>query len=457
MKVKKSYEMNMSEGNLLKQILIFSAPLALTSVLQLLYNAADVIVVGKFAGKEALAAVGSTGPLINLLINIFIGLSIGSSVAVSKAYGARDSKTMFETVHTSIAIGLLGGILLAVVGFFTAKPLLSLMGTPADVLDLSSVYVQIFFIGMPANLLYNFGAAILRAVGDTKRPLYFLTISGIANVLLNLLFVVVFKMSVVGVALATIISQIISAVFVMGALINANNDLKVYPRRLKIFKQSLIDIARVGIPAGVQGSLFSISNVLIQSSVNSFGSVVMAGCAAAGNIDGFIYVAMNAICQADLAFASQNIGAKQYKRVRKVLWVCLLVVTVVGLTTGGITIIFGRSLLGLYSSDVNVINVGLERMLYICLPYFLCGCMEVLVGQLRSLGYSFLPMMVSLTGACIFRVIWIFTIFKASPTIPTLFISYPISWGMTAAIHLICYLILVRKLPRKDEQLATTT
>ena len=434
------FEMDMTTGALLPKVLMFALPLVLTSVLQLLYNAADVIVVGRYAGAQSLAAVSSTGSLINLLVNIFMGLSVGSSVVIARAYGAGDTREVHQGVHTSVTVAGIAGIAVGFLGFFASRPLLQLMGSPDDVIDLAALYMRIFFLGMPFNMLYNFGAAILRAVGDTRRPLYFLTFSGLVNVLLNLLLVIVFKLDVAGVAIATVISQIISAVLVLGCLLRSDGSIRLDPRELRIHREPLLHIVRVGLPAGVQGSLFSISNVLIQSSVNSFGSIAMAGNGAAANLEGFVYVAMNAIHQAALTFASQNLGARKIDRVRRNMWVCLGTVTAIGLSTGLVMLLLGRPLLSLYNGDPEVIRYGLLRMSFILPTYFLCGCMDVMVGQLRGIGYSIMPMIVSLTGACLFRVVWIYTAFAATHTLENLYISYPISWALTFAVHLMCYL-----------------
>ena len=432
--------MDMTSGPLLPKVLMFSLPLVLTSVLQLLYNAADVIVVGRFAGPQSLAAVSSTGALINLLVNVFMGLSVGSSVVIARAYGAGDVREVHQGVHTSIAVAGMAGVAVGILGLFASRPLLQLMGSPDDVIDLASLYMCIYFLGMPFNMLYNFGAAILRAVGDTRRPLYFLTFSGVVNVMLNLLLVIVLKLDVAGVAIATVISQIISAVLVIGCLLHSEGSIRLNPRDLRIHRGPLLHIIRVGLPAGLQGSLFSISNVLIQSSINSFGSITMAGNGAAANLEGFVYVAMNAIHQAALTFASQNLGARKINRVRRNMWVCLATVTVIGLSMGLVMLLLGKPLLTLYNDDPEVIRYGLIRMSFILPTYFTCGCMDVMVGQLRGIGYSIMPMIVSLTGACLFRVVWIYTAFAASPTLNTLYVSYPISWLLTFLVHLGCYL-----------------
>lgn len=444
-KVKRSYEMNMCEGPIFKKLIIFAIPLMLSGILQLLFNAADIVVVGRFSGSHALAAVGSTSSLINLLINLFIGVSIGSNVLVGRYYGANDYDNIEKSVHTSILTAAIGGIAMIFVGIFLARPLLEMMGTPENVIDLSVIYMRIYFLGMPAFMIYNFGAAILRAVGDTKRPLYFLFVSGVVNVLFNLFFVIVLQMGVAGVALATIISQVISAVLIILSLMKSDGALRLERKKLHIHKDKLIMMLKIGLPAGLQGTIFSVSNVLIQSSINSFGSIVMAGNTAASNIEGFVYTAMNALYQSALSFTSQNMGAKKYHRIDKILLQCLGIVCVVGLTLGIGAYVLGRPLLHLYTTSEEVIQYGLLRMRMICSFYFLCGLMDVMVGSLRGLGYSIMPMLVSLTGACLFRVIWIFTIFQMEQTLISLYISYPISWLLTAGTHMICYLVVRKK------------
>jgi putative MATE family efflux protein len=442
---KGSYEIDMTTGPLLGKICKFAIPLALSSILQLLFNAADIIVVGNFAGSTALAAVGSTGALINLIVNVFIGLSVGTNVLVARYYGSGQKKDLEETVHTSITVSLVGGVILIVIGIILAEPLLLLMGTPADVIDQATLYMRIFFVGMPVNMLYNFGAAVLRSVGDTKRPLYYLVIAGIVNVILNLFFVIVCHLDVAGVAIATVISQAISAALVLICLVRSDGPYSVNLKKLRIKKDKLIGMARIGLPAGFQGAIFSISNVLIQSSINSFGSTVMAGSTAAANIEGFVYVAMNAFHQAALSFTSQNIGAGKYERVNKILGSCVFLVSVVGIVLGVGAYLLGTPLLGIYSSDPQVISYGLERMFLVCMPYFLCGIMDVMVGSLRGMGYSVVPMIVSIVGACGLRVLWIYTIFAANRTLFVLFLSYPVTWTITAACHLLCYFVLYHK------------
>lgn len=439
------YTMDMCNGPLLKKIILFAIPLMLSGVLQLLFNAADVIVVGRFTGNEALAAVGSTSSLINLLINLFVGVSVGANVLLGKHIGARDEENASKTVHTAVTFALVVGIAMIFVGFFLSRPLLELMGTPEDVINLSVLYMRIYFVGMPAFMFYNFGAALLRAVGDTKRPLYFLTLAGIINVIFNLIFVIVFHMGVAGVALATIISEGISAFLVFLCLKGADGVLHLDHRSLSFHKDVAIQMMKIGLPAGLQGCIFSVSNVLIQSSVNSFGSIAMAGNTASANLEGFVYNAMNSLYQTSLSFTSQNMGAKKYKRVDKILIECLVIVMIVGIVMGGGAYLIGTSLLSIYSSDPQVISYGLLRMSLICVPYFLCGMMDVFVGSLRGMGYSVMPMLVSLTGACLFRIVWIFTIFATSRSLFVLYFSYPVSWALTATAHLICYMIVRKK------------
>ncbi len=439
------YEIDMTEGPLIPKILQFSLPLVLTGILQLLYNAADVIVVGNYAGHRALAAVSSTGSLINLLVNVFMGVSVGASVVIAQSYGAGDTVRMRKAEHTAITLALFMGVGVGVLGFLLARPMLQWMDSPEDVIDGATLYVRIYFLGMPANMLYNFGAATLRAVGDTRRPLYYLMISGLVNVLLNLLLVIAFHMDVAGVAIATVISQVVSMVLVLLCLVRSHGVIKLELRECRIDKKSLLGMIRVGLPAGLQGSLFSISNVLIQSSINSFGSLVVAGNGVASNIEGFVYTAMNAQHQAAMTFASQNYGAGRNDRVRRSMWCCLGIVTAIGLGMGLLIRLLGAPLMGLYNSDPQVISYGLIRMNIILPTYFLCGLMDVMVGQLRGIGYSIMPMIVSLTGACLLRVVWIMTVFAANPTLEILYLSYPVSWGITFATHMACYLAVVKK------------
>ena len=452
--MKRSYEIDMCNGPLLGKILRFAVPLMCSGILQLLFNAADIVVVGQFTGSDALAAVGSTGSLNNLIVNIFLGLSIGSSVLVAQYYGAQDWKNMYQVVHTSMLLSAISGVVLIFLGISVAGPLLELMGTPENVLDQAVLYMRIVFVGMPAMMIYNFGAAILRAVGDTRRPLIFLLIAGIVNVILNLFFVIVFHMGVAGVALATVISQCISAFLVVLCLARSAGAYKLYIKQLRIYKEQALQIVRIGLPAGIQGAVFSISNVLIQSSINSFGSIAMAGNTAASNIEGFVYTSMNALYQASLSFTSQNIGAKKVHRIVPVLVRCLSCVVVIGIGLSALAILFGHQLLGIYSNDPEVIEYGIGRLSVVCFTYFLCGMMDVTCGSIRGMGYSVTPTIVSLAGACGLRILWIFTVFAWDRSLFTLYLSYPVSWVITFAAHLICFIVFFRKwkktIPQSD-------
>ncbi len=436
---------DLTSGPMLKKIILFSLPLAASSILQLLFNAADVVVVGRFAGSTALAAVGSNGALINLLVNLFVGLSLGANVVAARCFGARDEKGVQNTVQTAVTLGLVSGVLLAFVGFFAARGLLELMSCPEDVIGLSTLYLKIYFIGMPMTMLYNFSAALLRAVGDTRRPLYCLAVAGVINVVLNLVFVILFQMSVAGVALATIISQTVSALMVTVLLIREEGALHLDLRHLGFHKRALVQILQIGLPAGLQSTVFSLSNVVIQSAINSFGSTVVAGNSAASNLEGFIYTGMNAFAQAAVTFTSQNVGARRYDNLDRVMRNCLLCAVVVGLVLGGGAFLTGESLLHFYSTDETVVAAGLARMKVICTSYFLCGIMDTLASCLRGRGYSVLPMIVSLVGSCLLRLVWIATIFQLFRSTTTLYISYPISWLLTASVHLTCLLVVRHK------------
>ena len=446
---KKSYEMNMCEGPLVGKMLIFTIPLMFSGILQLLFNAADTIVVGRYAGSQALAAVGSTTSLINLLVNMFMGLSVGANILISRYYGAKREEDIRETVHTSITVAALGGVLLAVLGNTFAKPLLVIMGSPADVVDLAAIYVKIYFMGMPVIMVYNYGAAILRAIGDTKRPLYYLTIAGVVNVILNLFFVVKLEMSVAGVALATVISQCVSVALLLRCMCQMEGSCRLEFKKLGIHKEKAVLLLRHGLPAGLQGSVFSFSNVLIQSSINSFGSIAMAGSSAAANIEGFIYTAMNSFQQTALCFTSQNLGGGKHDRITKVLRNSILMVSFVGIVMGCGCYLFGEELLSVYSSDPEVISYGLIRFRWIGIPYFLCGIMDALVGMLRGLGYAIVPMAVSIIGACGFRIVWIATVFARFHSLDVLFSSYGISWILTGGTHFICFMIVWGRLKKK--------
>lgn len=445
---RRSYEIDMLNGPVLPKMLSFALPLVLSSVLQLTFNAADVIVVGRFEGDAALAAVGAPGALINLLINLFLGLSVGANVVVAQAYGANDYRGTGEAVHTSIALSLLGGVSMGIFGFFAAGFCLGLMRTPAEVLPLATAYMRIYFLGMPANMLYNFGAAILRAVGDTRRPLTYLTIAGVVNVALNLLFVIVFHMGVQGVALATIISQMISAALVILCLIRSDGAIHLDPRKIRFHGRKVAQICKVGLPAGLQGMVFSISNVLIQSTVNSFGKTVVAGNTTASNVEGYIYVSMNAIYQAAITFTGQNVGAKKYHRISRVARAALTTVAGIGLALGAVLWVFMKPLFHIYTNDEAVVSAAAIRSTVIAPTYFLCGMMDTTVGLLRGMGASVVPMVVSVLGACVLRILWIMFIFPLNPTLNMLYISYPVSWFITFCAHMVCYFIIKnRKYP----------
>ena len=450
-KEKKKYEIDMCNGPILKKMLLFAVPLMLSSILQLLFNAADIVVVGRFAGDDSLAAVGSTSSLINLLTNLFIGLSVGANVLVARYFGAKKEEELKETVHTAMTLSMIGGVVLTVVGIIGAPVILSWMQTPPEVLSLAVVYLRVYFAGMTAMMIYNFGSSILRAVGDTKRPLYFLTVAGIVNVVLNLIFVIVFHWGVFGVGLATTISQVISAVFVLRCLMKEQGGIRLDMKCLGINTGKLLQIMQIGLPAGFQGMLFSLSNVVIQSSVNSFGSTVVAGNSAASNIEGFVYVGMNAFYQAAISFMGQNVGAGKYNRVNKILISAETCVIAIGLLLGNAVVLFAEPLLGLYTDSPAVVQAGVVRLSIICTIYCLCGMMDVMVGALRGLGYSIAPMIVSLLGACAFRLLWIATVFQIDRfhVIETVYISYPISWTLTFLAHVVTFIIVRKRLKKR--------
>ena len=448
----KRFSKDMLHGPLLGSIISYTIPIILASILQLLFNAADLVVVGRFRGSLSVGAVGATGSLTTLIISLFIGLSTGAGVNVAHAIGSRDEKMQHRMVHTSLLVAFAGGIVLSVIGVCFAGDFLVLMGTPDDILPLSTVYMRVYFSGMTFTMLYNFSSAILRAAGDTKSPLIYLAIAGVLNVILNILFVVCFGMNVEGVALATIISQALSAFLVVRALCRRTDGCRLELKKIRIYKKALIKILTFGIPAGLQSSVFSISNVLIQSSINSFGPVFMSGNAAASNIEGFVYTSMNAFSQTSLNYTGQNVGARQYDRVRKILWICVVCAGITGIVLGGAAYLFAPWLLRIYITDsAQAIADGILRMTFVCLPYFLCGMMDATTGSLRGLGSSVLPMVISVMGACVLRVVWIYTVFQI-PQLHTpqgLLISYPISWILTLSCQLLAFLVVLRKHIRK--------
>ncbi len=442
-------EVDILEGSIFKNLLLFTLPIALTGILQLLYNAADIIVVGRFAGSNSLAAVGSTSALTNLLVNLFVGLSVGTNVCVAQFTGMggeRAKQLIHKAVHTSICLALAGGIFLTVVGIVFSHSLLRMMETPQDIIGEATLYMRIIFAGMPAMLVYNFGSAILRASGDAKTPLLFLSVSGIVNVILNLVFVIVFHMGAEGVGIATVTSQFLSAFLILRFLMSRDSNYKLILRNIGIDRSMLKRIVRIGVPAGLQGIVFSISNVQIQSSVNSFGSAAIAGNSAAGNLEGFAYITMNATHHALMTFVGQNLGAGKKHRLKKTIALGCLQVTVMGVCISALLLLFSRPLLGLYTpQDAEVISYGVRRMDIIVSTYFLCGLMEAIVGATRGLGSSFVPMCVSIFGVCGIRAGWLLTVFRQFRTLECLYISYPVSWLVTASVQLVFCLIILKK------------
>lgn len=447
---KARYEIDMTRGPLFGKLISFSVPLMLTGILQLLYNAADMIVVGKYGSDTSLAAVGSTGSLINLIVNVLMGMSVGAGVVVANAIGAGNREKASRATHTAIFISVIFGIGVGIFGVFMARPLLEIMKSPEDVIDLSALYVRIYFAGLPVTMLYNFGSSILRATGDTKRPLYFLILSGMVNVVLNLVFVIVFKMDVAGVAIATVISTAISATLVTICLMRSDGPCRLYIKKLRIYGKELLDMLKIGLPAGLQGSVFSISNVMIQSSINSFGSITMAGSAAASSLEGFVYTSMNAVYQAALTFTGQNVGAKQYKRINTICAQSLIIVTVVGVVSGIGVYLLGEPLVGIYDSNPTVISEGLKRLGIISVTYFICGAMDMMVGMMRGMGKSLMPMIVTVVGVCGVRIVWIYTVFAYYHSLFWLYVSYPVSWIVTLLIHCICYFAVRNRLPKEN-------
>ncbi len=451
---RRSNEIDMCTGPVAGKILRFSIPVMLSGMLQLLFNAADVMVIGQNCGSVSLAAVGSNGAVINLIVNLFLGISIGTNVLVARAVGRQHRDRVFRSVHTAILLSLILGLITGVFGAVTAPRLLHLISVPDDVLPLASLYLRIYFIGIPATVVYNFGAAILRAVGDTKNPLYFLTGAGILNVICNLIFVKVFLLDVAGVAIASALSQYLAATLVVRCLIKQDGICKLDLRKLHLYQEELVEMIRIGVPAGLQSTIFSVSNVLIQSGLNGFGSTVMAGNSAASNLDALVYVAQNSFYQAAVSFVSQNVGADKPERIRHIAVSCYLLVTLVGVAIGTTFYVFGRELLRIFSPEAGVIEIGMVRLKWVCVPYFLCGLMEVGCGIVRGLGYAWLPMIVSTVGGCVLRVIWIYTIFQWEHTLDVLYFSYPVSWLATAAVHFLCVVILTRRQIRKSREQA---
>ena len=449
---------NMLKGPLWSSLITYTIPIILTSILQLLFNAADLVIVGRYSGSINVAAVSATGAITNLIVNLFIGLSIGAGVTVAHALGGNHAQEVHRTVHTALPTALAGGVILSIVGILFSEAFLTMMKTPENVLPLSAKYMRIYFCGMTFTMVYNFCASILRAAGDTKSPLIFLTLSGIINVCLNVFFVLYLHMTVDGVALATVISQSISAILVVIALMRRTDACKLNLMQMRFYKQQFLKIIRIGLPAGIQSSMFSISNVIVQSSINSFGSeLLMSGNGAAGNIEGFIYVAMNSFHQTAVNFIGQNMGAHQYQRIKKVFGLCLIYVAIVGFAAGFTVWSFGEKLLGIYITDSQeAIRFGLIRFNYVALPYFLCGLMDVSTGSLRGLGASFTPMLLSILGVCGIRIMWIYTVFQIPQfhTPEWLYISYPLSWMGTLIMQTTAFIIIYKKRVRADHSIS---
>ncbi len=448
-------KIDMLNGRLFSNIIRYTIPIALTSILQLLFNAADLVVVGQFCGETSVAAVGNSGVIINLIVNLFIGLSVGASVSVAYALGAHNSEDVHKAIHTAIPTAVASSVIITIVGIMFAENFLKLMSTPENVLKLSALYMRIYFAGSVFMLLYNFSAAILRAAGDTKSPLVYLTIAGVINVILNLIFIVVFHLDVAGVALATTISQGVSAVLVIRALMKRTDACKLILSKLRFYKKPLLRIIRIGLPAGIQGSLFSISNVIIQTSVNSFGEVLMSGNAASSNIESFIYAVLNSFHQTALNFIGQNMGASKYQRAKKVLWICLRSVFVITLVLGGIVVLFGEPLLSIYiPNSQEAVQWGMVRLTLICVPYCICGLMDVSTGALRGMGASLVPMLISIIGVCGIRIAWIATIFQIPQfhTPQCLYLSYTVSWSITFLAQLIAFYLVFRQRTKPNSE-----
>ena len=442
----KKSNIDMLNGPLFGNIVRFTIPIILSSILQLLFNAADLVVVGQFCGSVSVAAVGSTSSLCSLIVNLFVGLSVGAGVCVAQAVGSGDTERQSNTVHTAVPVAIIGGVVLTVVGILFAPTLLEWMGTPTDVIHLSTVYVRLYFCGMIPAMLYNFGAAILRAVGDTKGPLVYLTAAGVLNVALNVFFVTVLHMDVAGVALATTISQVLSAMLVLRALTRRDDACRLDWRQMGVHRRPLLRILQIGLPTGIQSSLFAISNVLIQSSINSFGSAAMSGSAAAGNIEGFLYMTMYAFSQTAMNFIGQNVGARRFDRVRRIFTICLVTMIALSVVLCVATLLFAEPLLGIYITDsAAAIEVGMRRMLVVVGAYVICGAMDITVGAIRGMGSSLAPMLISVVGVCGFRIAWIETVFAQYHTLDVLYLSYPISWTISFLVQLIVLFVLLHR------------
>ena len=441
------YEIDMCNGTIMDKLISFALPLMISGMLQLMFNAVDIIVVGRFTGSQALAAVGSTTALICTFTNLFIGVSLGANVLAARFYASGKTKEMSETVHTAILLALISGIAMSIIGILCARESLVLIATPDDIIGQAALYLRIYFSGMPFFMLYNYGAAILRAVGDTKRPLMYLIAAGTANAVLDLILVIIFKMGVAGVAIGTITSQFISCVLVIRCLCKTDAIYKLYISKLRIKKYYLIQILKVGLPAGIQSTVINFSNVLLQSSVNSFGEIAMAGYTAANNILGFLYVSVNSVTQACMSFTSQNYGVRKFKRMDKVLVDCAILSIIVSVVIGGGSYLLGHQILGIYTKQEDVIQCGMEILSISTIPYFLCGLMDMIPGS-RGVGYSAVPMLLSIIGTVGTRLVWIYGVFPEHRSLYVLFMSYPVSWGLTIVMQAIC-LVFVRRKIRK--------
>lgn len=449
MKNNRKYEIDMTNGTIMDKLIAFSLPLMLSSILQLMFNAVDIIVVGRFSGSQPLAAVGSTSALVNMFTNLFVGISLGTNVLAARFFAAGKLKEMSEAVHTSILFAAISGVLMTVIGLLFSRFALELMHTPDEVIDMAALYLKIYFIGAPFFMLYNYGAAVLRAVGDTKRPLIFLVISGITNAILNLILVIVFHLDVEGVAIATVISQLISCLLVLRCLCKTDADYQLHFSKLAINPTYLKQIFQVGVPAGIQSTVINFSNVLLQSSVNSFGSIAMAGYTAANNLLGFLYAGINSVTQACMSFTSQNYGVGKTKRMDRVLLDCGILSVIIASVMGGIFYVFGPQILGIYNKESDVIQSGMEILSYTTLTYFMCGIMDLFPGALRGMGCSTVPMILSIIGTVGTRIFWIYVIFPQNRALDVLFISYPASWGLTIVMQVICFIFVRRKVHRE--------
>lgn len=450
---KKTRTVDMTTGPFVKKIIMFALPLMAMGLLQLFYNTADTVVVGRFAGTQALAAVGSTGSLINLILNIFMGLSVGSGVTMGVNIGANDEKRISDCTHTTMLLSIISGFTVGFIGFVFSSKLLVLMNVPEEVLDLASLYLKIYFLGAPGSLMYNYGASLLRAMGDTQRPLYVLLFSGAVNIVLNIILVVPFKLGVIGVATATIVSQYISAAFIVSFLHKLDGPYCLHFSKLHLHSKELKNIIKIGLPAGLQGAVFSISNVIIQTNVNSFGDAAMAGIAAGSNYDGYIYIGINAFTQATISFTSQNIGAKKYSNATKVFKICLLIATIIGIGMSSIGYFFSEGIVSMFSKDSEVIKIGAQRLAQIMPFYIFCGLQDMAAGEVRSMGKSFFPMVLSIFGTCVVRLCWVFFVLPLNHTLVFLYWAYPISWFVTFIGQFALYFFVKPKVLKKDDEL----